>query len=94
MNVKTFKGHIIDYIDYVPTIIANIHNNVASGAPLAHRLGLFPIKTELEDLSFKYEHPEMYAEIEAKLAANKNAQMATFEQTRYLIVQIVFLICR
>lgn len=48
-------------------------------APLAHRLGLFPIKTELEDLSFKYEHPDTYAEIEAKLAANKNAQMATFE---------------
>lgn len=48
-------------------------------APLAHRLGLFPIKTELEDLSFKYEHPDTYAEIESKLAANKNAQMATFE---------------
>lgn len=36
-------------------------------APLANRLGLYKIKTELENLSFKYEHPEKYAEIEAKL---------------------------
>ena len=32
-------------------------------APLAHRLGLFAIKTELEDLSFKYEHPVAYQTI-------------------------------
>ena len=32
-------------------------------APLAHRLGLFSIKTELEDLSFKFEHPAEYARI-------------------------------
>lgn len=29
-------------------------------APLANRLGLYKIKTELENLSFKYEHPEEY----------------------------------
>ena len=32
-------------------------------APLAHRLGLFSIKSELEDLSFKYEHPVAYSRI-------------------------------
>ena len=38
-------------------------------APLANRLGLYKIKTELENLSFKYEHHEEYAEIEEKLNA-------------------------
>ncbi len=37
-------------------------------APLANRLGLFKIKTELEDLAFRYEHPQKYAEIMAKVS--------------------------
>ncbi len=37
-------------------------------APLAHRLGLFKIKTELEDLSFKYEHPDAYERIKQQIA--------------------------
>ncbi|MTK52582.1 RelA/SpoT family protein [Paludibacter sp.] len=38
-------------------------------APLANRLGLFSIKSELENLSFKYEHPETFAEITALIEA-------------------------
>ena len=38
-------------------------------APLAHRLGLNIIKEELEDLSFKYEHPETYEQIVEQLKA-------------------------
>ena len=38
-------------------------------APLAHRLGLFAIKTELEELSFKWENPEVYKDIQYKLQA-------------------------
>ncbi|ULB35904.1 MULTISPECIES: RelA/SpoT family protein [Proteiniphilum] len=36
-------------------------------APLAHRLGLFAIKTELEELCFKHEHPEVYADLSKKI---------------------------
>ena len=36
-------------------------------APLAHRLGLFAIKSELEDLSFKYEHPAAYERIREQI---------------------------
>ncbi|MDE6811460.1 MAG: RelA/SpoT family protein [Muribaculaceae bacterium] len=36
-------------------------------APLAHRLGLFKIKTELEELAFRYQHPAIYNEIRSKV---------------------------
>lgn len=44
-------------------------------APLAHRLGLYAIKTELEDLSLKYTEPEVYRDIVMKLKANKAAEI-------------------
>jgi len=49
-------------------------------APLANRLGLNRIKTELEDLSFKYEHPEAYQQIEEKLKATQAERTNLFEE--------------
>ncbi len=49
-------------------------------APLAHRLGLFAIKTELEDLSFKYEHPDIYKSIADAVAASETKRNDLFER--------------
>lgn len=48
-------------------------------APLAHRLGLFAIKTELEELSFKYENPEDYKNIMQKLEASRSKRTEIFQ---------------
>jgi guanosine-3',5'-bis(diphosphate) 3'-pyrophosphohydrolase len=45
-------------------------------APLAHRLGLYSIKTELEDLCLKYKEPEAYFSIAEKLQANEKERMS------------------
>ncbi len=49
-------------------------------APLANRLGLNKIKTELENLSFKFEHPEEYQSISNKLSLTKEQRDKLFEQ--------------
>ena len=47
-------------------------------APLAHRMGLYTIKTEMEDLAMKYMEPDTYKEIARKLAETKK------ERTKYI----------
>ncbi len=49
-------------------------------APLAHRLGLYSIKTELEDLALKYEHPLIYREINKKFRDTREERDAYIEQ--------------
>ena len=49
-------------------------------APLANRLGLNKIKTELENLSFKFEHPEEYSDITDKLSFTKEQRDKLFKQ--------------
>lgn len=49
-------------------------------APLANRLGLYKIKSELENLSFQYEHPEEYDKIKLKLASTEESRHELFAQ--------------
>ena len=49
-------------------------------APLSNRLGLYKIKSELENLSFQYEHPDEYNSIKAKLASTEAKRHELFDQ--------------
>ena len=58
-------------------------------APLAYRLGLNKIKTELEDLSFKYEHPDEYREIQGKLSVLRRELDITYDEfTKPIITKL------
>ena len=52
-------------------------------APLAHRFGLYAIKTELEDLAMKYTEPEIYASIQEKLRT-------TFKERKRFISKFIY----
>lgn len=55
--------------------IANAKETMELYAPLANRLGLYSIKWELEDLSFKYLYPEEYLELVEGIAEKRNERL-------------------
>lgn len=56
-------------------------------APLAHRLGLFAIKTELEELSFKWENPQEYKEIASKLRETHRTRANVYEHFAQPVIE-------
>ena len=56
-------------------------------APLAHRLGLFAIKSELEDLSFKFRQPQIYEEIATKLKHSEKKYISLINKFSLPIIE-------
>jgi len=56
-------------------------------APLAHRLGLYNIKTELEDLSLKYRHPKIFQEIANKIKDNEKKRQQEINRFSLPIIE-------
>jgi GTP pyrophosphokinase len=58
-------------------------------APIAYRLGMGKIKTDLEDISFKYAYPEEYKELENNIKGKKKWATAKFEKLKREIEKIL-----
>lgn len=56
-------------------------------APLAHRLGFYTIKSELEDLSLKYNNPEVYNDIANKLALTKDERRNYIQEFKNQVLE-------
>ena len=67
-NMQTMES----MVDYKQAKIAS--ETLYIYAPLAHRLGLYNIKTKLEDLGLKYTEPEVYNDIVSKIKETKEEQ--------------------
>jgi GTP pyrophosphokinase len=58
-------------------------------APIAYRLGLFNIKSELEDLSLKYEHPDDYARLKQQIKESEESRQRIFATFSAPIVSLL-----
>lgn len=82
-NLKTLKVHPLEHQKEIIEETENIF------IPIAHRLGIKKIKSELEDYSLRISHPEEYNEILTKISASKEELEAALSNVKNEIVEIL-----
>ncbi len=58
--------------------------------PLAHRLGIDWMKSELEDLAFKYLHPDLYEDIQRKIAKKQKERMRYIDEVNRILMKKLY----
>ncbi len=81
------RVHNMRTLDYMPSEkqILTAQETLDIYAPLAHRLGIAWIKTELEDLSLKHLHPEIYYQLKRNVAKKKTDREKYIEEVLSII---------
>jgi GTP pyrophosphokinase len=83
-NMRTLRYHIPEKQREIAQETLDIY------APLAHRLGIDWIKTELEDLAFKHLHPEIYEEIQKKIARKEKERSRYIDEVKRILLKKLY----
>jgi len=83
-NMRTLKYHLPERQVEIAQETLDIY------APLAHRLGIDWIKSELEDLAFQYLHPDIYQEIQRKIAKREKERARYIDEVKRMLMKKLY----
>ncbi len=83
-NMRTLKYHVPEKQVEIAQETLDIY------APLAHRLGIDWIKSELEDLAFQYLHPDISQEIQSKIAKKERERARYIDEVKRTLMKKLY----
>jgi GTP pyrophosphokinase len=83
-NMRTLKYHSREKQALIAQETLDIY------VPLANRLGIDWLKTELEDLAFRYLHPDIYSEIQSKIARKEKERLRYIDEVKRTLLKKLY----
>jgi guanosine-3',5'-bis(diphosphate) 3'-pyrophosphohydrolase len=83
-NMRTLKYHMPEKQVEIAQETLDIY------APLAHRLGIDWIRLELEDLAFRHLHPDLYEEIQKKIAKKEKERTSYIDEVKRTLMRKLY----